>query len=140
MKNRIIIGIIVMLAGFLYMLIPQFILPVCEYVSGNGPPMKCFWSARTELGLGAAVIFGGLLLLLLGNTAARLGISLMLLAVAILGAAIPTVIIGVCRSDYMPCRAGTLPALMILSGLLVIFLLFNILYLAKANKRGSGSK
>lgn len=140
MKNRIITGIIVILAGLLYMLVPQFILPVCEHVSGNGPPMKCFWSARAELGLGAAVIFGGLLFLLLSNTAARLGISLMLLAVTILAAATPTVLIGACRLNYMPCRAGTLPALMILSGLLAILLLFNILYLAEANKHGSGSK
>lgn len=140
MKNRLIIGIIVILAGLMYMLIPQFILPVCEYLPGNGPPMKCFWSARAELGLGAAVIFGGLLLLLLGNTATRLGISLMLLAVTILTAATPTVLIGACRLDHMPCRAGALPALILLSGLLAIFLLLNILYLAKSNQRGGGSK
>jgi hypothetical protein len=96
--------------------------------------MLCFWTARAEFGLGLLVIFGGLLLALSKTTERRLGVTLMLAGTAVFGAAIPYALIGVCLAESASCRAGTLPALLILSALLLLFSLINCRYLSAASK------
>jgi hypothetical protein len=93
--------------------------------------MVCFWTAQAEAGMGVFIIFGGLLLALSNPTERRFGITLMLAASAVLGASIPTLLVGVCLPEATPCRAGTLPALLLLSGFVFLFSLLNSLYLAK---------
>jgi hypothetical protein len=44
----------------------------------------------------------------------------------------PTVLIGVCPGPSMPCRAGTLPALVILSGFLLLVSVVGFLSSQKA--------
>jgi hypothetical protein len=78
--------------------------------------MVCFWTARAEMGIGLLTVFGALLLLT-GSDERRLGITLMLAGTAVVGALIPYALIGVCERETMPCRAGTLPGLLLLSGL-----------------------
>jgi hypothetical protein len=110
--------------------------------AGQEPPaeqegtshMVCFWTAKAELGLGALVVFGGLLLALGESVERRLGVTLMLAACAVFGAAIPAALIGVCPAKAMPCRAGTLPALLLLSGFLLLFALLNCRHLLKCRK------
>ncbi|MDR1921226.1 MAG: DUF4418 family protein [Candidatus Adiutrix sp.] len=99
--------------------------------------MVCFWSAKAELGLGALIIAGGLLLALSHSLERRRGVTLMLAASAFFGAAIPTLLIGVCRPETAPCRAGTLPALLILSGFLLLVSLLNGRSLGKLQKAGA---
>jgi hypothetical protein len=57
----------------------------------------------------------------------------MLAFLAIAGALYPTVLIGVCPGATMPCRTGTLPALMILSGLLLAISLGGIFWPKKGS-------
>jgi hypothetical protein len=165
MVNRISTGLISLAAGVLLILIPNFILPVCEFAlpaepsghlghaadhwsapveehalppalpateghSGQGH-MVCFYTAQAELGLGAVVIFNGLLFLLFSSPQRRLGVSLSLTGSAVLSGAIPTLLIGVCPGDMMICHSGTLPALLIVSAALALFSLVNALYLGK---------
>ena len=94
----------------------------------------CFWTAKAEAGLGGLIVFGAFLLLLSNSLERRSGISLMLAGSAALGALIPTVIIGVCPQENMPCRSGTLPALLLLSGFFFLFFLLNSFYLIKRRK------
>ena len=122
--NRIISpGSGIVLIGIIIILIPNYIFPVCpgllETVAGKHVPMKCFWTARAEIGAGALVVLGGCALLLFKDHGARFGVSLMTAFAGALVVAIPTVLIGVCGSPVMPCRSGTLPALVV-SGCLVI--------------------
>ncbi|MDR1489132.1 MAG: DUF4418 family protein [Desulfovibrio sp.] len=91
----------------------------------------CFWTAKAEAGLGGLVIFGSLLLLFAGSPERRSGITLLLAGSAVLGALIPSVLIGVCQQESMPCRAGTLPALLLLSGVFFLFALLHSFYLIK---------
>ncbi|MDR2055756.1 MAG: DUF4418 family protein [Desulfovibrio sp.] len=91
----------------------------------------CFWTAKAEAGLGGLAIFGSLLLLFAGSPERRSGITLLLAGSAVLGALIPTVLIGVCQQESMPCRAGTLPALLLLSGVFFLFALLHSFYLIK---------
>jgi hypothetical protein len=94
----------------------------------------CFWTARAEAGLGGLIVFGAFLLLLSNSLERRSGISLMLAGSTVLGALIPTVLIGVCQQETMPCRIGTLPALLLLSGFFFLFFLLNSFYLVKRRK------
>ncbi len=135
MKKGLYPGVVIMAAGLLYIAVPLFLLPVCEHTPGM-MAMKCFWTARAELGLGALIIFGGLLSCF-SSAERRIGLSLMVAATALLGAALPLFVIGVCPGPAMPCRAGTLPALLLLSGALFLFSIFNCYRLHKSKKSTS---
>jgi hypothetical protein len=138
-------------AGLLYIAVPHVLLPVCEYAAlapaGHMPGalmplpehsaathMVCYWTARAEAGLGGLLIFGALLLLLSSSRERRSGILLTLAGGALLGAAIPSLLIGVCRQESMPCRAGTLPALLLLSGFFFLLALLGGLYAGRRRK------
>jgi hypothetical protein len=117
MKTGKLFGSWVIAAGLLYFLIP-LVFPICEVVDGK--IMRCFWSARAEMGVGAAVILGGIFYLGTENAQRRVGLCLMIGVLACLGAAIPLFLIGVCDHHGAPCRTGTLPAWVIASGFLLV--------------------
>jgi hypothetical protein len=98
--------------------------------SGAGHAV-CFWTAKAEAGLGGLVLFASLLLFFAGSPERRSGITLVLAGTAALGALIPSWLIGVCLQESMPCRAGTLPALLLLSGFFFLFALLHSFYLIR---------
>lgn len=124
MKKRLFFGSMILLLGALIALLPHTIFPVCsgtiETAAGSTVPMKCHWTAQAELGVGGLIAFGGLLLLLLPSLQAKKAVALMTAASAVLAAAIPTVLIGVCKMETMGCRMLTLPALLVLSGFVAV--------------------
>lgn len=131
--NRIVVGTVVLLLGVLVALVPQYVFPVCpgliETVAGKHVPMKCFWMARAELGVGFIIGLSGLVMLLSKNMGVRLGLSMGTLFAGIVVIALPVCLIGVCPSPQMACHAGTLPALIILGALTILTTLFNAVYL-----------
>lgn len=135
-------GIFLILAGILLALVPHILLPVCEGVvataSGGNVPMKCFWTAKAELGTGALTAFAGLLYCLSRNPGVRFGIAVMTAATGMLGMAFPTLLIGVCPSETMPCRMGTLPALVLINAAIVITALLACLSNRRAMSREGG--
>ena len=133
MKNRIITGIIFVVLGGLIALGPQHLFKTCETMNGQIP--KCFWSARTEIGIGALIALSGILQLVFKSAQARLGINILIALTGILAALIPTVLIGVCDMPTMKCRILTLPALLVLSILVVLASVINAIYLTKIGKR-----
>jgi hypothetical protein len=94
--------------------------------------MKCFWTARAELGIGALIAIVGVLLIVLKSRQIRLGLSLAAALNGILALLVPTALIGVCGHASMQCRIGTLPALVILSSFVIIVAALNTVYLSKA--------
>jgi uncharacterized protein YjeT (DUF2065 family) len=117
MKSRTLFSLVIIVAGLLYCLVP-LIFPLCPVI--NGKIMKCFWSGRALMGVGVAVIIGGLLYFFSPSLQRRLGLSLMIGVLSILGGAIPLFLIGVCANEAMPCRSGTLPAWIIVSSFLLL--------------------
>jgi hypothetical protein len=163
MRERYIQVLVCIAAGLLYIAVPHVLFPVCEYAvlaageqaptmghmggamslpESSGPEhsgpahMVCYWTARAEAGLGGLLLFSALLLSLSASRERRSGIMLTLAGSAVLGAAIPSLLIGVCRQENMPCRAGTLPALLLLSGFFFLFALLNGLYSGRRRKEG----
>ena len=155
-RNNYLSALICLAAGALYAAVPHLLLPVCEYAAasvehampavmghahaaesaGEQSHMVCFWTARAELGVGLLAICGGGLLLFARSVGLRLGVTLMLAATAVTGALIPTALIGVCEQETMPCRAGTLPGLLLLSALFFFWALLNARHLAGRGKAG----
>lgn len=139
MNRSILPGVIFILGGMFFAILPQFILPVCENLvataSGGNVPMKCFWTARAEVGAGAMAVLGGLLYCTWHDAGSRFGIAAMTAGAALLAVAIPTVLVGVCSSEAMACRVGTLPALVLTGMALFIAAVVVCLTLLGAMKK-----
>ena len=116
--------------GLLIAIVPQFLLPVCsasiETKAGRFIPMKCFWTGRAELAVGALIILVSILLFLSRNKSATLYLYIVLTGLGVVALLLPTHLIGVCMSPTMPCRVGTLPGLIVLSGLVVVIGLVGV--------------
>lgn len=140
MKRAPVSGILLVLAGITLALVPYAVLPVCagtvETASGGSVPMKCFWTAKAELGVGSLITFGGLLSCFSRDAGARFGIAAMTAGTALLGIAFPTALIGVCPSEAMACRMGTLPALVLINSVVAVISLFACRNSRRAMKRG----
>lgn len=133
MKNKMGTGIFFIIAGALLSFGPQTLFPVCP---AGTPIMKCFWTARAEIGIGALIILGGVLLLTASSIELRRGISLMLAGTALMGILFPAALIGGCMKPEMRCNTTTFPAVYIIAGITVLAALINTIYLIKVAKKG----
>ncbi len=136
MNRNLWVSIVIVVLGLLIAFIPQYIFPVCEKAietaSGKFVPMKCFWMAKAELGVGGLIVIGGLFLLLVRSPAIKAGINMMIFFAALLALTLPVFLIGTCPSPKMPCHAGTMPALIIVSGFtMVISLIYSFICLKR---------
>lgn len=137
MRNRLVFGILTIIIGLLIALGPQTVFPVCGVHEHSEETMKCFWTARAELGAGILISLLGLFAALTDSIRIRIGLTAAVLLNGILALLLPTVLIGVCGSTRMGCRALSLPALSILSGLLIAIAIINGAYLNRINRKGT---
>ena len=110
--------------GLLVAVVPQVVLPVCsasiETKAGTLIPMKCFWTARAELAVGALIVLASILLFLSRSRSATLSLCCILTGLGIVAVLLPTFLIGVCPGPTMPCHTGALPGLILLGSLVAI--------------------
>lgn len=105
MKNKIMsIGTIVL--GLLLSAGPQFLFKPCPTTEKF---MKCFWSCKALIVVGAILALVGLLQLIAKEAKSRKALSVIGLALAISAILIPTVIIGGCVKPEMACKMLTFP-------------------------------
>ena len=86
-KNSMIgktIGIATLVLGFLVAVVPHYVFPVCQYsgmmvetMGGTYLPMKCWYTAMTEVGLGAVIVLVGPLLILSKQAETRRALGFM---------------------------------------------------------------
>jgi hypothetical protein len=116
--------------GLLIATVPQFLLPVCsgsiETKAGRFIAMKCFWTGRAELAVGALIVLVSILLFFSRNRSAALPLNITLVGLGVVALLVPTSLIGVCMSPTMACRVGTLPGLVVLSSLIIVIGLAGI--------------
>ena len=123
MKARV-VAIMIMIWGALLILIPWTIFPVCGIGPNAAGTMAsigyhgCQGTLRAETALGLIALGLAAVPLLWPQRRPLLIASLGGLLIALLAILFPTVITGMCRVPTMPCRMGTLPALIIVSVLL----------------------
>jgi hypothetical protein len=120
------LGAAAFLCGLLVILIPTAIAPVCEALvetkGGMFVPMRCHYTARTELAIGALLALAGALLFALGRERrAGLALSTLVAALGVVTILVPTVLIGTCGNPTMECNVATRPALVLLgAGILLL--------------------
>ena len=140
MKNRLITSIAFLILGIFIAIGPQTIFPICGLENEISTKMKCFWTGRTEIGIGIIITVIGILLLILKKKEIRIGLSLALIPTGLLVLLIPTTLIGVCANEHMKCKALTLPMLLLLGSVTIVVAAINSIYLAKADRRNIGDK
>lgn len=108
---------VVALLGVLLINVPILIFPVCEVGQSPllGGPIDsrhgCHGTLHAEVVLGAITVATGFLLLISSTFRLRLAAYVVVLTVAVLAVLFPVTITGVCKMPTMPCRLGTVPAL-----------------------------
>jgi hypothetical protein len=128
-KIRIVSGSAALVLGLLIALGPQFLFQVCPVMGDM--IMKCHWSARAEIGVGALIAALGIALIFFANPKTRLGLTIGLFLSGVLALLIPHVLIGGCPAHSMACRKITFPAITVISILLLIGSAFYALHLAR---------
>ena len=103
---------------------------------GTGMVMKCFWTARAELGLGILIAILGALIIAFQSVQIRLGLNISIILNGILALLIPISLIGVCDGVHMSCHSLTLPALAVISSALIIAAVVNAIYLYQSDHKG----
>ena len=116
MKNKIMsIGTIVL--GLLLSAGPQFLFKPCPTTEKF---MKCFWSCKALIVVGAVLALVGLLQLIAKEAKSRKALSVIGLVLAISAILIPTVIIGGCVKPEMACKMLTFPVTHTLSAAAIV--------------------
>jgi hypothetical protein len=122
-------GLIVALIGFLIIVTPNWILPVCEglleLANGKQVPMRCFWTARSEMVLGGLVLISGLMIAYVNSSEARRRLNHQVVFLGLATILVPLFIIPTCMNPDMACNVGTKPALLLLGGLTMALGLFG---------------
>lgn len=112
-------GVAFIVLGLFLILVPWVIFPVCgvgRYAPADGTIAgvhACHGTLKAETVLGAVAIVAGLVPLFWPGRRVLLFSSIAVLFVAVFAVLFPAVITGVCKVPTMPCRLGTLPALVI---------------------------
>jgi hypothetical protein len=110
------IGIVLFLMGLMVVLVPRYILPVCEYQGYS--KMACSYTALSEMFLGFIVMVSSLGIFFSRSAEALRWLALILIVSGTSVLLIPEAI-GYCHSSSMPCNYGTIPVLR-LTGILII--------------------
>ncbi len=129
MGNRILSCVIFIVLGALLAIGPYTIFPVCQ---DGMMVMRCQNTAKAERAVGTLTAVIGVSVALFKDRKLRIGISIAGGALGLLALLLPNVLIGVCGSKHMTCRALALPAISVVSILIIVFAGLNALYLWKA--------
>src|SRR4030042_2469878 len=103
-------SIILIILGVLLAIAPWTFAPVCEVdgmyaklANGKTLPMPCGWTARAEVGLGALLVVGGVLLAIARSNETKRIIGIFGAAIGVLTILFPTNITGMCALADHPC-------------------------------------
>jgi hypothetical protein len=131
---KLVVVIMTIVCGILFILVPRYILPACEFV--GHPRMHCSDTARAEQVVGALLI------------AVSIATFLMKPRTTLISAIFSAVLFGIalwlpdkfgyCLSPGMPCHYGMVPAVRFLSVIGILTMLGVIVIIARsARKKGS---
>ncbi|KGF09255.1 membrane protein [Tissierellia bacterium S5-A11] len=127
MSRKKILGYISAIIGFLLVLAPKFIMPVCPPME-DGMFMKCHWMGNMTMGIGAVILVLAIIFIIVKDSKISLGLAISNIAIGVLEILNTHVLIGGCMKADMACRAKTIPFCTLLAGILV---LVNIYYCMK---------
>ena len=111
MNKKLYAGISQIVLGILIAIAPQTFAHVCAV---KETPMACHYTAQAALGIGIVIVALGIVGLFVSDQTRANAV------LGVLTIAVPTVLIGVCKSAMMRCHMVTLPTLIVLGVLLAV--------------------
>jgi ABC-type uncharacterized transport system permease subunit len=139
MKNRIIVGVVVILSGVLVAVGPHSLFPVCDQ-SHHATTSNCYWTGQASIGIGIVMVLLGIAYIFLANEQARAGVSIGVAASFLLLFLLANVFIGMSDMETMRCRTTTLPILNTISVLGFVLASVNVGYLLRRRPTPSDTK
>jgi len=114
-----IIAIVLMVLALVLIVAPSFFTcasdgKAIQLPSGKSIPMKCYWTARAEMGLGVLLLAVGALLFISRKLESRRFLSILALILGIFIILFPTALIGVCVNPDMTCVVLMKPILLLI--------------------------
>ena len=132
---RKLVAITTLASGILFLLVPRYILPACEFV--GFPRMHCSDTAQAERVVGAMLLVVSCLTFFVKSK--KMPLAGAILSILVLGLAywIPDEF-GYCQSPSMPCHYGMVPAVRFLSILGILIMIGAVFIITRSyGKKGS---
>ncbi len=123
MKNKLFASIPSIILGILISIAPLTFAKVCQ--TEGGMHMACYYTGRAALGIGVVIAVLGIVALFVKENV-RIGLSIAVIVNSLLMIAVPTFLIGVCKSTMMHCASVTRPTLIVLSVLALVFAAISV--------------
>lgn len=123
MKNKLFASIPSIILGILIAIAPLTFAKVCQ--TEGGMHMACYYTGRAALGIGLVIAVLGIVALFVKENV-RIGLSIAVIVNSLLMIAVPTFLIGVCKSSMMHCASVTRPTLIVLSVLALVFAAISV--------------
>ncbi len=130
-NNRLTVGVLSIILGVVVALIPNVLFPVCESMDKK---MSCYYTSKAEIGIGVLIAILGLIYVFIENKDIRVGITIAQVLNSTLVLLFPLAITGLCKMHTMACRVKTLPALIVVSVILIIGFGLNLFYLIRRQR------
>lgn len=130
MKTLIVVS--ALMSGILLILVPRFILPVCEYE--GYPAMHCSDTARAEYVVGALLLAAGIGAFLLKSTRTAVISAVVSIILYIIAFLLPDKY-GYCQSSRMPCNYGTVPGIRFIAIIGGIIMVVAIISLVRSTRK-----
>jgi hypothetical protein len=129
---KTLIAVTVLMSGILLILVPRFILPVCEYE--GYPAMHCSDTARAEYIVGALLMAVGIGAFLLKSTTMSIVGAAVSIVLYVIAFKLPD-IYGYCHSSRMPCNYGAVPGIRLVAGIGGIIMVVTIISLVRSTRK-----
>ncbi|MCK9417994.1 MAG: DUF4418 family protein [Nitrospirae bacterium] len=130
-----VVVITALVCGILFLLVPRYVLPACEYAGYSR--MHCSDTAQAEQVIGAVLVVVSAITFFVKST-----------SMPLVGAIISTIVFGIafwlpdkfgyCLSPRMPCNYGMVPAVRFLSIIGILTMIGVVFSIARSSlKKGS---
>jgi hypothetical protein len=132
---KMVVAITALISGILFILVPRYILPACEYAGHSR--MHCSDTAEVEQVAGAVLIVVSVMTFLVKS--ARMPLISAIFSMVVFGIAywLPDKF-GYCLSPRMPCNYGMVPAVRFLS-IIGILTMIGVVFSIVRSYRKKGS-
>jgi hypothetical protein len=133
---KMVVAITTLVCGMLFLLVPRYVLPACEYAGYSR--MHCSDTAQAEQVIGVVLIaVSGMTFLLKAKLMPLVGAisSMIVFGIAFW---LPDKF-GYCLSPRMPCHYGMVPAVRFLSIIGVLIMIGVVLSIARSSRKKGSS-
>ncbi len=126
------ITVTAVISGLLFLLVPRYILPACEYL-GN-PRMHCSDTAQAEYVVGALLIVLGAVSAFVKQPAAGFVFPPLAIILYVVAFVLPDKL-GYCHSHNMPCNYGMVPGVRFVAVASAIIMAIALIRVAASYKK-----